>query len=90
MIKPDGTPDMHFIKSTAYDPAEDLKRKADRICSLILVSDYPDVDIDIEIRNLRKWCERRLPERRELFEIIYVNRFLRLREQFRSGKDKLR
>ena len=65
------------------DPAEDLKRQADRICSLIVASDYPDVDIDIEIGNLRKWCEGHLPERRDLFELIYMSRFRRLREQFR-------
>lgn len=70
--------------SRTIDHAEDLKRQADRICSLILASDFPDVDIDIEIINLRKWCEKNLPERADLFEIIYVNRFQRLREQFRS------
>ena len=84
MIRPGGTLDKLFRKPVERDPALDLKRRADRICFLIVASDYPDVDIDIEIRNLRKWCERRLPERRDLFEIIYVNRFRRLREQFRS------
>ena len=84
MIRPSRALDLLFRKPAGRDLAEDLKRQADRICSLIVASDYPDVDIDIEIRNLRKWCERHLPERRDLFEIIYVNRFQRLREQFRS------
>jgi hypothetical protein len=60
----------------------ELQRRADRVTALILYSDYPDVDIDIEIAKLRRWCAERLPERIELFEMIYVSRFRRLREQF--------
>ena len=84
MIRPSRTLDPRFNNPAERDPAEDLQRRADRICSLIVASDYPDIDIDIEIHNLRKWCEKHLPEHRDLFEIIYVNRFQRLREQFRS------
>ena len=68
----------------ASDVAEELKRKADRISSLIVASDYPDIDIDIEIANLRRWCQEQLPDRLDLFEIVYVSRFRRLREQFRD------
>ena len=84
MVRPSRTLDLLFRKPAVPDLAEDLKRQADRICFLIVASDYPDVDIDIEIRNLRKWCRRHFPTRRDLFEIIYENRFQRLREQFRS------
>lgn len=73
-----------MIRPTKSDPSSDLQRRADRLCSLIVASDYPDVDIDIEILNLRRWCERHLPDRLDLFELVYVNRFRRLREQFRS------
>lgn len=67
------------------DPiAEELQRRADRICALIVGSDYPDVDIEIEIRGLRRWCAERLPDRAELFDLVYGGRFDRLREQFRS------
>ncbi len=66
------------------EPAAELRRKADRLCVLIVASDYPDVDIDIEIASLRRWCERRLPDRLDLFELVYASRFRRLREQFRS------
>ncbi len=66
------------------DPATLLKRKADRLCSLIVASDYPDVDIDVEIAALRRWCREQLPDRLELFELVYASRFARLREQFRS------
>ena len=83
MIRSNRTNNLLVRKPAGPDPAEVLKRQADRICFLIVASDYQDVDIEIEIRNLRKWCGRHLPERRDLFEIIYVNRFQRLREQFR-------
>jgi hypothetical protein len=64
------------------DPAVDLQRRAERITSLILYGDYPDVDIDIEIIGLRRWCAEHLPDRLELFEMVYVSRFRRLREQW--------
>ena len=67
-----------------FDAAGELKRKADRISSLIVASDYPDIDIDIEIANLRRWCQEQLPDRLDLFEIVYLSRFRRLREQFRD------
>ncbi len=76
MADPGSTPDS--------DMAEELKRKADRISSLIVASDYPDIDIDIEIANLRRWCQAQLPDRLDLFEIVYLSRFRRLREQFRD------
>ncbi|MEN8007809.1 MAG: hypothetical protein ABFS42_12390 [Candidatus Krumholzibacteriota bacterium] len=84
MVRPSRTLDPLFRKPAKRDPAQDLQRRADRICSLIVASDYPDIDIDIEIHNLRQWCEKHIPARRDLFEIIYVNRFRRLRDQFRS------
>jgi hypothetical protein len=61
-----------------------LKRQADRVCSLILMSDYPDVDVDIEIEKVRQTCEDLFPDRMWLFEIVYEARFRRLREQFRA------
>ncbi len=72
------------------DPASRLQRRADRICSLIVASDYPDIDIEIEIRSLRRWCERELPDRAELFDLVYGSRFQRLREQFRPDADRVR
>ena len=66
------------------DPAVELRRRADRIASLIVASDYPDIDIDIEIAGLRRWCAEHLPDRLDLFEMVYGSRFRRLREQFRN------
>ncbi len=64
------------------DPSVELQRRAEHIAALILYSDYPPVDIEIEIRKLRSWCAQHLPDRLELFEMVYVSRFRRLQEQF--------
>jgi hypothetical protein len=66
------------------EPARVLQRRADRIAFLIVASDYPDIDIEIEIRNLRRWCAEHLPDRLELFEMVYASRFSRLWQQFRD------
>ncbi len=65
------------------DPATELKRRADRISSLILSSDYPEIDIRIEIAGLRRWCQVHIPDRLDLFDRLYGSRFKRLMEQFR-------
>jgi hypothetical protein len=70
-------------RPVAEEPAAELRRRVDRIAFLIVASDYPDVDVEIEIRNLRRWCAERLPDRLELFDLVYGHRFRRLREQFR-------
>ncbi len=67
------------------DPAAELRKRADRISRLILSTDYPEIDIQIEIADLRRWCREQLPERLDLFEMVYVSRFRRLMAQFRAG-----
>ncbi|MFH1681610.1 MAG: hypothetical protein ABIH26_13340 [Candidatus Eisenbacteria bacterium] len=64
------------------EAAEELRRGADRIVNLILHGDLPDVDVEIEIANLRRRCAEILPDRVDLFDKIYVSRFRRLKEQF--------
>jgi len=63
-----------------------LRRAADRVSTLILSTDLPEVDILIERNKLRALCEELFPGREDLFEMIYESRFDRLREQF--GKDR--
>ena len=63
-----------------------LQRAADRVSTLILSTDLPEVDILIERNKLRALCEELFPGREDLFEMIYESRFDRLREQF--GKDR--
>ena len=64
-----------------------LRRGADRICNLILYSDYPEDDILIERRKLRDRCEEMFPERLDLFDMIYESRFDRFWEQFRRPEE---
>ncbi len=60
-----------------------LQRMADHVCSLILISDYPEIDIEIEKSKVRERCEEWYPDSMVLYEMIYESRFNRLREQFR-------
>ena len=62
----------------------ELQRRADRISSLIVASDYPAIDLAIEIRALREFAAERFPGSGRLFRMVYEGRFLRLWEQFRS------
>lgn len=66
---------------------EKLRREADRICSLIVASDYPAIDIVIQIRKLRDYVSENMPERIDLFEMIYESRFRRLWGQFRKESE---
>jgi hypothetical protein len=60
----------------------DLGRQADRIVNLILHSDLPRVDIQIEIENFRERCLARYPDGEALFDMIYAGRFERIWEQW--------
>jgi hypothetical protein len=65
----------------------DLQREADRVCTLILSSDLPAIDIEIEKNEVRERCLELYPDREELYEMIYESRFQRLWDQFR-GEDE--
>ena len=71
-----------------FDPRssldERLRRESDRISALILYSDLPWIDIQIQINRMREACRAQAPERMELFEAIYTARFERLRDQWRQ------
>jgi hypothetical protein len=62
----------------------EVKRLADKISFLIVSTDYPDIDIEIEKNNLRELIGRFFPEKTHLFDLIYEPRFRRLKEQFRD------
>ena len=66
------------------DPAVILRRQADRVASMIVTSCYTDMECALAERELRMECLSLLPDRMELFDLIYTSRFRRLREQFRS------
>lgn len=66
------------------DPAVLLQRHADRVASMIVTSSYSDLDCALAEREVRMECLSLLPDRMELFDLIYTSRFRRLREQFRD------
>ena len=69
--------------------AEAFRLSADRIATLILHSDMPRIDVEIQIESFREEVLAEFPDRGELFEAIYLARFKRLWEQFRSGEGEL-
>ena len=69
------------------DPRErmrEVQRMADRVCTLILSSDLPAIDIEIEKNKVRERYLDLYPDREWLFDLIYESRFDRLWEQFRD------
>jgi len=65
----------------------ELQRMADRVCVLILSSDLPAIDIEIEKNKVRERCLELYPNRGWLYDTIYESRFDRLWEQFREEAD---
>ena len=61
---------------------DEIARGADRIASLILHCDLPEIDIELAIGRLRERTEELFPGRGELFGMVYEARFRRLREQW--------
>ncbi len=64
-----------------------LQRMADHVCSLIVASDYPKIDVEIEKAKVRNRCEELYPDRMDLYEMIYESRFDRLWYQFREARE---
>jgi hypothetical protein len=61
-----------------------IQGMADRISSLIVGSDYPIIDIEIEKQKLRERISELFPDKIDLYDLIYEPRFRRLTEQFRE------
>lgn len=68
-------------------PGEELRLGADRIHQLILHSDLEWPEIERRIGELREACRELLPERVDLFDMIYAARFERLWRQWRLDGD---
>jgi hypothetical protein len=81
---------MRIREQRKRDRMMEFQRMADHVCSLILISDYPEIDIEIEKSKVRERCEELYPNSMELYEMIYESRFNRLQEQFREkrGQDE--
>jgi hypothetical protein len=69
------------ISEQAY---RDFQRHVDRLCFLIVASDCPDNEIDVERLHLRAQAMSLFPEKIPLYEMIYESRFRRLLSQFRG------
>jgi hypothetical protein len=61
-----------------------IKSWADKISFLIISTDYPKIDIEIEKDRLREKINKLFPEKAHLYDLIYEPRFKRLEEQFRE------
>lgn len=66
----------------------DFQRRADYICLLIVSSDLPEVDIEIEKNKLRAEVEDHWPDKLRLYEMIYESRFERLWRQWRNQDEQ--
>ncbi len=64
-----------------------LARQADRVCSIVLMECYPDIDVVVAVENLRETASMMFPGREGLFDMIYLSRFRRLWQQFRGATD---
>src|SRR3989338_8554059 len=62
----------------------EIRTMADRIASLIVGSDYPMIDIEIEKQKLRERISELFPDKIDLYDLIYEPRFRRLKDQFRE------
>lgn len=63
---------------------QEIKRFADKIAFLIVSTDYPKIDIEIEEEKFRDRLFELFPDKAYLYELIYEPRFQRLKEQFRG------
>lgn len=68
----------------AEDPADYISSLAAGVCLLILNQGTKEYEIQLAIRDARLECARLMPEKLELFDLVYGARFERLREQFRE------
>jgi hypothetical protein len=71
-------------QSQPDDPADYISTLARHVCQLICTEDVKAYEIALAIREARLECARLLPEKIELFDLVYGARFERLKEQFRE------
>ncbi|MBA4348797.1 MAG: hypothetical protein C0415_02270 [Thermodesulfovibrio sp.] len=62
----------------------EIRLMADRIASLIVGSDYPMIDIEMEKQKLKERISELFPDKIDLYDLIYEPRFKRLKDQFRN------
>ncbi len=77
-------PESEEYDDSHLELSERLSRRSWKIVNLVLHSDVPWIDIELEINDMRRVVEDERPDKLELFEHVYVARFHRLREQWRD------
>src|SRR5262245_6973836 len=87
-LRAEATMTFDFEEPPSYedveDPADRLRRLADRVASMIVTSTCTDLECALAERELRMECLSLIPDRMELYDLVYTARFRRLREQFRA------
>lgn len=73
-----------FARRSEDRKVREITTMADRIASLIVGSDYPMIDIEIEKQKLRERISELFPDKIDLYDLIYEPRFRRLKDQFRE------
>ena len=63
----------------------ELRRLAERVSFLIVATDTPRVDVDIQRAQLRRRCAELFPDKMHVYDLVYESRFQRLWEQFRAA-----
>lgn len=76
--------DALFARILEDRKVREIRTMADRIASLIVGSDCPMIDIEIEKQKLRERIAELFPDKIDLYDLLYAPRFRRLEDQFRS------
>ena len=63
----------------------ELQHLADQVSYLIVATDTPRVDVEIQRVALRRRCHELFHDKMHVFELVYESRFRRLWEQFRGA-----
>ncbi len=82
---PDNFRGFGSAKSMEDEKMNAIKNLSDKIAFLIVSTDYPDIDLEIEKEKFRETIHELFPEKAYLYELIYEPRFKRLKEQFRNS-----
>lgn len=64
---------------------DEIRQASERIAFLIVSTDYPPADIEIEKKKLRDLIRELFPDKEHLYDLIFEPRFKRLWEQFRAS-----
>ncbi len=72
------------LRQEENERTNEIKKIADNIAFLIVSTDYPKIDIEIEKQKFRERIIELFPDKAHLYELIYEPRFKRFEEQFRD------